>query len=550
MRPNLGLVLGRIYPTVLMCTFRSFLSRTFVRQSYIISIEAPASINAKGVIHTMPETAKTSNISGRTFNICTDLVHPETNEIIITLDDIEETCRKHATIKTWAYCFHDKDRYNENDEKNNPQHTAGTLKPAHVHIVISTAPKPVDVETIAKWFGIPSNFIELPKGKGKFAECVMYLTHESEKEQSLGKYRYPDSDVKTNLPSYREFVDNLKLKKKICKNADASDIDLILHKVCYDGMTINEVIKKYPEIYVKHMDKIKKCRIEFLSRIKEMPKVRINIYITGRGGLGKGIASEALARALIDPDGEKEDSEIFFYTGSSNTTFEGYDGQPVIIWDDSRSSLLHKKFEDRGEIFKVFDPFPKNITQNIKYGSIRLTNEINIINSVQGWKEFLDNISGEYTDKNGEFHKSEDKGQSYRRFPLIIQLDENGYTLRVNKGVLNGTNEYEAWEVIENIEGNFQEIAKRFGDNLKLRNKINNKTLLWVIEKYNALLESLCKKTANAEDTEIMFWNYGKTPLQKIKEKVDAFNNSFNEESYESIEFRDIPLDFDDLDNN
>lgn len=478
----------------------------------------------------MSKPTKTSSTQGRVFNICTCLIHPVANETIVTSDGIEETCRKYSTIKSWAFIIHDKDTYNEDDEKNNPEHKAGSLKPTHVHIVIKTT-KQIDVETIAKWFGIASNFIELPKGRGKFAECIMYLTHESEKEQNLGKYRYPDSDVKTNLPSYREFVDNINFKKEFCKNADASDAEVILYRVLYEGMTIKEVIKLHPDIYQEKMEKIQKRRIEYLSRIKEMPKVRVNIYITGRGGLGKGLSSEALARAIIDPHGEMDDDEIFFQIGSNNTTFEGYDGQPVIIWDDYRSSSLHKKFEDRGEIFKIFDPFPKNTTQNIKYGSIRLTNTINIINSVQGYKEFLDNLSGEYTDKSGELHKSEDKGQSYRRFPLIIQLNENSYDLIVNKGVLNGTNKYEEFYVTKNIYGNFQKIAELCGDRKNLRNKYNAQTLTSVIEQYKAILNKLNGRTTyDEEELDALFSNNGQTFEPKKHQNPTTFNNDYYEE--------------------
>ena len=63
-----------------------------------------------------------------------------------------------------------------------------------------------------------------------------------------------------------------------------------------------------------------------------------------------------------------------------------------------------------------------------------LCNEINIVNSVQPWKEFLEGLAGGYTDKYGEEHEAEDKGQSYRRFPGMIILHEEDYDFMLNKG--------------------------------------------------------------------------------------------------------------------
>ena len=53
---------------------------------------------------------------------------------------------------------------------------------------------------------------------------------------------------------------------------------------------------------------------------------------------------------------------------------------------------------------------------------MKLVNTVNIVNSVQDYKEFLDGLAGEYVDKEGVLHKAEDKGQSYRRFPIIMPL--------------------------------------------------------------------------------------------------------------------------------
>lgn len=56
-----------------------------------------------------------------------------------------------------------------------------------------------ELPTIAKWFGISDNFVDMPKGRGAFLDCVQYLTHEQGKQQEQGKTLYEDSKIKANF---------------------------------------------------------------------------------------------------------------------------------------------------------------------------------------------------------------------------------------------------------------------------------------------------------------------------------------------------------------
>ena len=84
-----------------------------------------------------------------------------------------------------------------------------------------------------------------------------------------------------------------------------------------------------------------------ISKIAPMPQRRINYYIEGLRGIGKSLISRALARTLIERDNLMNDDEIFFEVGSDRTNFEGYDGQPVLIWNDCRASTLLAKLDGR-----------------------------------------------------------------------------------------------------------------------------------------------------------------------------------------------------------
>lgn len=447
-------------------------------------------------------------IKSRIFNVMQYERHPETGEFLLTEDKIKD-CLAHRTIKRWAYIRHDEDVYSALDEEHDPAHVKGEKKPPHWHICIEMGSNQVEVGVIAKWLGISDNFVNIAKGAGAFLDIVQYLTHEDEKQQGLGKRLYDDSNVKSNF-AFRDEL-NKRAERKLRYGRDLNEKDMIRNEVLYHGMTLRQVMEKYPLAYQDDMTYLEKCRLRYITTIAEMPNLRLNFYIEGRGGLGKGLISKAIARKLVDKSGTMYDDEIYFEVGADKTSFEGYDGQPVLIWNDCRAITLMQKLGGRENVFNVFDLFPPDMKQNIKYGSVRLNNTINIVNSVQPYDEFMDGLAGEYKDKDGNLRKSEDKGQSYRRFPFFIRLHEEDYDLGVNRGVFEGTREYQQWMMYEAIKGNFQRVVQKAGRNAKLVNAINGKMLEPVEEQYERLKDKLNHDQIGT-DEEIMaeFADYGK----------------------------------------
>lgn len=444
-------------------------------------------------------------ITGRIFNIMQYVKNPKTGESLIDLEIIKSALA-HKTIKKWAYVYHDKDIYSKDDELKNPDHKAGTPKPAHYHIVIWTGTNSIDVETIAKWFNISSNFVDLPKGHGAFLDCVEYLTHERESEQLKGKHRYDDDEIISNF-NWREDI-NSRNENRLKYGRDLSIKERQRYDVLCNGKTLIECQKDDPLLYSDDMGTLKRLRLDYLYN-QPAPKTRINYYISGRGGLGKGLASRALARSLF-PDIENDD-ELFFSVGANNSTFEGYDGQPVIIWNDMRAVDLLNVLGGRGNVFNVLDTHPVKQRQNIKYGSINLVNKINIINSVQSYKDFLDGLAGEYISRDGEKISSEDKGQSYRRIPFIINLHESDFDLLVNKGFMEDNSNFEEYEYYKNIRGNFQKVRVMLNQREDLAKEIENKMLSLPAQKYNEVIEKVEKRqdTADIDLIMSMFDDYG-----------------------------------------
>ena len=443
----------------------------------------------------------------RIFNVMQYEKHPETGETLLTEEQIRVALLSHRTVKRWAYICHDKDVYSALDEEQNPDHKAGEIKPRHWHVVLECGSN-VEIGVVARWLGVAENFVETAKGAGAFLDCVQYLTHEQEKQQLLGKRLYADSEVKSNF-EFRAELDK-RAENRAKYNRDLNLKERIRMEVLLNGMTLRQVIDKYPYEFQQDFAYLERCRIRYISKIAPMPRRRINYYVEGSGGIGKGLISRALARALIDRDNLLKDDEIFFEVGADRTSFEGYDGQPVLIWNDCRASTLLTKLEGRENVFNVFDPHPADIQQNIKYGSIRLNNEINIVNSVQTWKEFLDELAAEYK-RNGQVHKAEDKKQSYRRFPFFLVLHEEDYDLGMNKGVFDGTREFEQYMMYRGMQANMRRIADRCGDNYELYNLETKKIVQPVTEKHEELKELMAhRQQATAEEIAEEFRDSGK----------------------------------------
>lgn len=365
-----------------------------------------------------------------------------------------KNCISHKSIKKWVYIRHDKDPYTEEDKDHLYGHKIGDLKNAHWHIVLQ-CDTAIEIETIAKWLGVPMQQIEIPKGHGKFLDSVQYITHEDAKQQKLGKHLYGDDEMTANFDWRGELTRREENKLKYGNSGDLSPRDQMRYDVLYNGMTLRECKSMDRLTYMNDCQTLEKLRHRYLTEVAQMPTFRINFYIDGDGGVGKNTAAKLLAKVLF-PDIESP----YFEVGRKGVEFQHYDGEKVVIWNDKRASGFISDFGREGT-FDLLDMHPSDSVQNVKYGSTRLINEFNIINGVDSYTDFLDGLAGEYTDKEGKFHEAEDKSQSYRRFPIIVCIRERDFDCLLNKGVMENTREYQEYIEYKEIVGSFARVAQR-----------------------------------------------------------------------------------------
>lgn len=438
-------------------------------------------------------------MKSRIFNITQYEENPITGESLNFNEDNIKLCISHKTIKQYAYIRHDKDTYTIDDKKNG--YEVGKSKPAHWHIVLKTDAA-IEIDTIAKWLNIPSQYVDVPHGRGAFLDCVQYLTHESSKEQSKGKHLYSDDEIKSNF-DFREALD--KREESKLKNNDLDIREQMRFDVLYEGKTLQQCRKEDSSNYLNDCFMLEKYRHKYLTEHAEMPPLRINFYIDGKGGIGKNTASKLIAKVLY-PDLEKP----YFEVGASGVSFQHYDGEPVIIWNDKRASNFITEF-GRAGTFDLLDLHPTDSVQNVKYGSTRLINQINIINGVESFNDFLDGLSGEYKDKFGTFHKAEDKSQSYRRLPIILCLRETDFDCLLNKGVVNGTREFTQYLAYKNIVGSFSKVAQKLEGEAQI--VVAQNMLEPAVDGVKKIKDKETQKISDVNDIPEEFKSYGTKPI-------------------------------------
>ena len=411
-------------------------------------------------------------------------------------------------IKGAAYIRHDLDKYSAKDEKESRKKVerklaeldamkqtlpepaylerkqeieseiliAGNDKKPHWHILLDFGSSAKPVKDIADTLGIPENLIcRVSNGKKGFANMLAYLTHITPTARNEGKYEYPFEDVKglvfpddvayNDFASYTDFATAFESKTL---HLDPNAVMVMEGKI-----TPAELKKIAPEYYLNNMQKIARARLEYVNGLPT-PDVLFNFYVgalnpekEGRGGrIGKGLACQVLAvshlkcmypNADISPMTLDDLKPYVFFAGAEGVTFDGYDGQPIIIWEDVRGYDLVKLFGGIGRLFKALDTHPKPMAFNVKYGKVMLKNRINIFNGVETYRQFIDSLSQEYRESEngrGSFVTKEDRSQAQGRFPFFIEVSPEFVTANAQLEYLIGTTKYD--------------FSHTFGNDLKL----------------------------------------------------------------------------------
>lgn len=402
----------------------------------------------------------------RVFFIMQYEKHPDTGEVLLTEEKIRMALLSHKTIGRWAYICHDEDTYSAQDQEADASHIMGEKKPRHWHVILELKSNQLEVGVIAKWFGIPANFVNITKGHGALLDCCKYLTHEDEKQQELKKQRYDDERVVSNFP-WREALTERE-EKKLLYGRDLDPLSSMMYDVRYSGKSLRECKEADKILFMHNERKLNELRANWLMD-STPPLYRLNLLVDGSGGGGKTQICKGIARSFYPG---LPDDEVFFIIGGDKVTFDGYDGQPVIIWDDCAAINMLDAVGGQDTLFKVLDPFPgaDRVRVTVKHGKTQLINCINLINSAQPFADFMRDITTPPKKKHRRQEAGkEDPRQTGRRIPLIICVHAEDYDILLNRGVLqDDARFYTEYFVHKRVRGSMMRLHTLCGGNPEL----------------------------------------------------------------------------------
>lgn len=375
------------------------------------------------------------------FSIMQYRSHPDTGETLMTEEQWEGLISelhtagvldRHAAIK------HDLDTLPD-----------GSQKPRHFHGVVKLKPGgEKQARFIAKRASIPASRIDAParsSAEGKvvtgpkaadlaFFDLCLYLTHEDDKSPEAGKHLYPRERVKANF-DFAAFINAGRPQK--AKRTKTSEVDVLAMRIQEGELTLKQALDADALSFNRAPERMEKSRATYL-RYAELGSQRVNYYFGGPSGTGKTYAATMFAEALgADLYPELSREELVFNVGRKGVEFQQYDGQPIVIWDDFRvGSIVHAFGGTRDAVWAGLDVNPNRskVFVNRKYGSVRLMNVINIITGVDSYGNFIENLAGNYKDKDGNEHEAEDPIQAYRRMPFVVEVTAETVSFYLNQG--------------------------------------------------------------------------------------------------------------------
>lgn len=234
--------------------------------------------------------------SWRTCEIVQQLEYMSQEDVEAGLD--------HNAVQDYAYILHDKD-----------VHEDGTPVAPHWHIMIRFK-RPVQTESLCKWFGIKSNMIGYILGT--FGDAVAYLTHRNKPE----KYQYLDEEIKSNY-DFKVEVEKALSKKKTSQRKEEI-IELIRSGIVREYNYTEYITALEYDKFKRAIDNAFTYRRDTLKSLDRHMNV---IYIYGGSGTGKTTYAKQLAinKGLS-----------CYISSGSNDPLDGYKGQDCLILDDIR----------------------------------------------------------------------------------------------------------------------------------------------------------------------------------------------------------------------
>lgn len=285
---------------------------------------------------------------------------------LFDLKNMEKVLSERTCIDQYCYIVHDKDTYTEAEEKRNPAHKAGQLKASHIHLAMKFN-QPQHMDCIAKWFGVPENFVQ--KIHGKWEDACLYQIHANAPD----KYQYSPEAVTCNF-DFQKLLDSEDKKGELDRV-----IDRILNGEIREYNRTLEIDHRLLVYCSRPIEQAFKVRQEYLEATQQERHMEC-IYITGPSSVGKTTLAKEIAKAM---------GLSFFVSSGSRDIMDGYRQQDCLIVDEIRPSSM-----GLSDLLKMLDPHTVSLV-NSRYKNKYLNCKLVILTSVLNLDEFYKRVFSE-----------------------------------------------------------------------------------------------------------------------------------------------------------
>lgn len=423
----------------------------------------------------------------------------------------DEEKKRGPELRNYAYVIHDRDFYTQDDEDEAASAIAmgskrrvikaGEKKPEHIHIELQLRTAKT-AQALIKWIScaglqVPMQWVvyvrENRDGEAAtFDDKCAYLCHEREPDKA--PYRYDEIMCTFDYEEMMKRYILRQARKSKSKMSRAFQTEHI-NKIASGEETVAGFISQFGyAVYEQNKAKYDHAEQYFYRTRYPGTGFRLTYLVTGPSTVGKTPLAKFLACSLFPEFTNPR--EVYFSVGDAGATLQGYNGQPVIIWDDWRAIDFIRQF-GREKVFSgLFAVHPDPTDFNIKYGSVVLRHTVNIVTCIDSVNVFARELAGEYTDRLGNFHKGENEQilQAYKRIWGISEVTEEEISVRFNMGYYSNAAlvYYQQYELALVIQNNTRAIAEKYSPSLY--GHVGKRMLPVVGEKYREYLDRETKK--------------------------------------------------------
>ena len=256
-------------------------------------------------------------------------------------------------IKQYAMIFHDKDKLETG------------FKPIHVHMIVELSAPARKSAAMALLGGSSDKNVDYADEKGARAGASRYLLHITEKAMQADKHIYGEDEliIEGGLDIHKMMKGTRKQQSTITySEVEKLALQLSL-EIEENGMTVKQARQKLyeliPEKLIAHKvwldwqfkfersDETYKTERE--NVLSEYGRTLTNMFVNGKGGVGKSTFAQKLALALAN------EAPFKATVGGKDKTFDfadKYGRQKVTILDDAKGGQF-----DMEEYLQVFDPY-------------------------------------------------------------------------------------------------------------------------------------------------------------------------------------------------